>query len=81
VNRDNAASRPNPGHSNNAREAREVRPVPNASQSKGPQGEARGNPHADRGPAQHSNAPRESAPHSNNKPEQGKPEHGKPEKP
>ena len=72
VSHDNG-SRANSGRpNNNAREAREVRPVP--------QGEARGNPHADRGPAQHSNAPRESAPHSNNK-EQGKPEHGKPEKP
>jgi hypothetical protein len=38
--------------------------------------EARGNPHVDRGPAQHSNAPHENAPRSNNKPE-----HGKPEKP
>ncbi len=82
VNRDNPASRPNSGPSNNARQAREVRPVPDASRSKtqGP-GEPHGNPRADRGPAQHSNAPRESAPHSNNKPEQGKPEHGRPEKP
>jgi hypothetical protein len=81
VNRDAAASRPNSGPSNNARPAKEMRPVPNNSRSNGPQGEARGNLHADRGPAQHSNAPHENAPHSNNKPEQGKPEHGKPEKP
>ncbi len=83
VNRDNAASRPNSGPSNNARQAREMRPVPDGSRSRtqGPGGEPRGNPRVDRGPVQHSNAPRESAPHSNNKPEQGKPEHGKPEKP
>jgi len=82
VTRDNAASRPNSGPSNNARQAREVRPVPDAprSRAQGP-AESHGNPHADRGPVQHSDASRESAPHSNNKPEQGKPEHGKPEKP
>ena len=76
VNRDNGSSRPNPSPFNNARPAREARPVPNASPSKGPQGEARGNAHVDRAPAQHSNASHESAPHSSNKPE-----HGKPEKP
>jgi hypothetical protein len=82
ANRDSAASRPNSGPSNNARQAREVRPLPDASRSRTQgSGEPHGNPRADRGPAQHSNAPRESAPHSNNKPEQGKPEHGKPEKP
>jgi len=77
-NRDNSASRANGGPSNNARPAREVRPVPNAPSSRAPQGEARGNPHVDRGPgpAQHSNAPHENAPRSNNKPD-----HGKPEKP
>ena len=81
MNRDNAPSRMNSAPSNNARQAREVRQVPNASASRGSQGEARGNPHVDRAPAQHSNAPHENAPHSNNKPEQGRPEHGKPEHP
>ncbi len=76
VNRDTAASRPNSGPSNNVRPAKEMRPVPDDSRSKAPQGEARGNPHVDHGTAQHSNAPHENAPHSNNKPE-----HGKPEKP
>jgi hypothetical protein len=76
MNRDSATSRPSSGPSNNARPAKEMRPVPNASPSRAPGGEARGNPHVDRGPAQHSNAPHENAPHSNNKPE-----HGKPEKP
>jgi hypothetical protein len=79
VNRDAAASRPNSGPSNNARPAKEMRPVPDNSRSHAPQGEARGNPHVDRGPAQHSNAPHDNAQHSNNKPE--KAEHGKPEKP
>ena len=78
TNRDNG-SRPNSPPSNNVRQAREARPVP--------QGEARGNPHVDHAPAQQHASPsrgnsgHESAPHSNNKPEQGKPEHGKPEKP
>jgi hypothetical protein len=82
VNRDSGASRPNSAHSNNAREARDMRPVPDASRSRAQGGgEPHGNPHADRGTAQHSNAPHESAPHSNHKPEQGKPEHGRPEKP
>lgn len=62
VNRENG-SRP----SNNVRQAKESRPVP--------QGEARGNPHVD----QHSspsrgNSAHENAPHSNNKPEHGKPD-------
>jgi YXWGXW repeat-containing protein len=73
VNRDNGPSRTNSGSFNNARQAREVQ---NSAPSRGPQGEARGNPHVDRAPAQHSNASHESAQHSNNKPE-----HGKPEKP
>jgi len=77
VNRETAAPRPNSGHpNNNVREAREMRTMPDASHSKPPQGEARGNPHVDRQPAQNSNTPRENAPRSNNKPE-----HGKPEKP
>ena len=83
VSRDSAASRPNSGHpNNNAREAREVRPVPDASRSRaqGP-GETQGNARADRGPSQHSNAPHENAPHSNNKPEHGKPDRSKPEHP
>ena len=79
-NRDSAAFRPNSGHSNNARDAREVRPVPDAQRSRTNASEPHGNPHVDRAPAQHSNAPRENAPrenapHSNNKPEHGKPEH------
>jgi len=77
VNRDNGGNRPNSSPSNNARQAKEVRSVPNNSSSRGPQGEARGNPHTDRAPVQHSNgshenASHESAPHSNNKPEHGK---------
>lgn len=48
VSRDNG-SRPNSAPANNVRQARESRPVP--------QGEARGNPHVDHAPAQHSNAP------------------------
>jgi hypothetical protein len=76
VNRDSERVRPNSAPSNNARQASEMRSVPNATQSRGQQGEARGNPHVDRAPAQHSNGPHENAPHSNNKPE-----HGKPEKP
>ena len=76
VNRDSERLRPNAAPSNNARQAREARPVPNNPPSRGPQGEARGNPHVDRGAAQHSNGSHENAPHSNNKPE-----HGKPEKP
>jgi WXXGXW repeat (2 copies) len=76
VNRDSEHLRANSVPSNNARPAREVRPVPNNSSSRGPQGEARGNPHVDRAPAQHSSASHENAPHSNNKAE-----HGKPEKP
>ena len=79
TNRDVAASRPNSGPSNNARPAKEMRSAPDNSRSHAPQGEARGNPHVDRGPAQHSNAPHENAQLSSNKPE--KPEHGKPEKP
>jgi len=80
VNRDSAASRPSSGHSNNARDAREVRPVPDQRSRSQNASEAHGNPHVDRAPAQHSNAshenaPRENAPHSNNKPEHGKPEH------
>ena len=70
-------SRPNSAPSNNMRQAKEARPVPN---SKGPQGEARGNPHVapaqHSSPAPHGNTAHESAPHSNSKPE-----HGKPEKP
>jgi YXWGXW repeat-containing protein len=76
--------------SNNVRQARESRPVPQGEahgnqgmdraapqRSNAPQGEARGNPHMD----QHSspsrgNSAHENAPHSN-----GKPEHGKREKP
>jgi len=76
VNRDSERLRPNASPSNNTRQTREVRPVPNNPPSRGPQGEARGNPHVDRGAAQHSNGSHENAPHSNNKPE-----HGKPEKP
>jgi WXXGXW repeat (2 copies) len=76
VNRDSERLRPNSAPSNNTRQAREVRPVQNNQPSRGPQGEARGNPHVDRGAAQHSNGSHENAPHSNNKPE-----HGKPEKP
>jgi hypothetical protein len=75
VNRDSERGRPNTAPSNNARQAREIQTVPNGN-SRAPQGEARGNPHVDRAPAQHSNASHESAPHSNNKQE-----HGKPEKP
>ena len=83
INRDNGSFRTNSVPSNNARQAREVRPVPNSAPSREPQGEARGNPHVDRAPAQHSTASRgnpahENAPHSNSKPEQGKPDHGKP---
>lgn len=81
-NRDAAASRPNAVHSNNGRDMRDARPAPDSSRGRSQGvGEPHGNPHADRGPAQHSNAPHESAPHSNNRPDQGKPEHGKPEKP
>jgi hypothetical protein len=77
VNRDSERGRPNPAPSINARQAKEVRSTPNNSSSRGPQGEARGNPHVDRASAQHSNgshenAPHESAQHSNNKPEHGK---------
>jgi hypothetical protein len=68
------ASRPNSAPSNNARQAKEVRPVPNNSNSRGPQGEARGNPHVNNAPVQHSNGAHNGAVHSNNKPEQGKPE-------
>lgn len=76
VNRDSAGYRPNSGHPNNARDAREVRPVQDAQRSRSQNGgEPHGNPHADRAPAQHSNASRENASHSNNKPERGKPEH------
>jgi len=74
VNRDSERLRPNSAPANNARQAREVRPVPNNPPSRGPQGEARGNPHVDRAPVQHSNGSHENAPHSNNKPEHGKPE-------
>lgn len=76
VNRDSERLRPNSAPSNNAREAREVRSMPNNSSSRAPQGEARGNSHVDRAPAQHSNASHESGQHGNN----NKPEHGK-EKP
>lgn len=75
VNHDNG-SRGNSAPANNMRQARESRPVP--------QGEARGNPHVDRAPAQqhssasHGNSGHESAPHSNNS--SNKPDHGKPEK-
>ena len=72
LNLDNGANRPSSSPSNNARQAKEVRSMPNNSSSRGPQGEARGNPHVDRAPAQHSNGSHESAPHSNNKPEHGK---------
>jgi hypothetical protein len=80
VNRDTASSRPNSGH-DNAREARDVRPVPDVQRSRSQNAsEPHGNPHADRAPTQHGNAsrenaPRESTPHSNNKSEHGKPEH------
>jgi WXXGXW repeat (2 copies) len=77
-NRDSAASRPNSAHSNNVRDARSA---PDAQRARSQNAsEPHGNPHVDRAPAQHSNAPRENAPrenapHSNNKPEHGKPEH------
>jgi hypothetical protein len=76
MNRDGERRRSNSAPSNNARQAKEVRPVPNNSSPRGPQDVARGNPHVDRASVQHSNAVHENAPHSNNKPE-----HGKPEKP
>ena len=72
MNRDNGGARSNSTPFNSARQAKDVRPVPNSS--RGSQGETRGNQHVDRGGAQHFNAPRESAPHSNNKPEHGKSE-------
>jgi hypothetical protein len=69
------AGRPNANPSNSMRDAREVHPVPN--NSKGPQGEARGNPHVDHSAPQHA-----SAPHDNGQSkDRGKAEHGKPEKP
>ena len=73
VNRDDGS---NASHASDARPAREVRPMPDTSRPRGPQGEARGNSRVDRVPVQHSNASHENAQHSNNKPE-----HGKPEKP
>jgi len=42
-----------------------MRTMPDNSRSKGPQGEARGNPHVDHMPVQQSNTPRQSAPHGN----------------
>jgi len=87
VNRENG-SRPNTAPSNNVRQARESRPVP--------QGEARGNPQVGHTAQQHSNVPQgethrnphvdqrsspsrgnsahESTPHSNSKAEHGKPD-------
>ena len=72
------AGRPNSNPSNNMRQAREVQPAP--GNSKGPQGEARGNPHVDHTAPQRSNASQHtSAPHDNGQgKDRGKPEHGKP---
>ena len=65
-NRETASSGPKNGHpNNNVREAREMRTMPEPSRSKGPQGEARSNPHVDRTPAPSINTPRESAAHGN----------------
>jgi hypothetical protein len=78
-NRDAAASRPNAVHANNGRDARPTQDsLRGRNQSAS---EAHGNSHADRAPAQHSNAPHENAQHSGNRPEQSRPEHGKPERP
>ena len=74
VNRDSAASRQNSVH-NNAREAREVRSVPDSQRSRSQNAsEPHGNQHADRAPAQHGNASHENASHANEKAEHGKPE-------
>jgi hypothetical protein len=85
VNRDSSASRQNSVH-NNARDAREVRPVQDAQRSRSQSASGpRGNPHDDRAPAHgnasHENASHQNAPHSNEKPEHNKPEHNKPEHP
>lgn len=76
--------------SNNVRQARESRPVPQGEahgnprmdrtspqRSNGAQGEARGNSHVD----QHSSPSRGSSAHENAPHSNSKPEHGKPEKP
>ncbi len=76
VNRETAASRTNSSQpNNNVREAREMRTMPETSRSKGPQGEARGNPHVDHTPAPSFNTPRESAPHGNPHADRGPAQH------